>query len=199
MAEPPPAAASAASAPPPEGPEEKEELSPGGARPAAEGTVSESDPGEKKPDSEPFLTPPAVTAGSKKNVTSRETTGAAGMKRSQESPRLRKSPRGPSPKRMSPWRSSPRNDQAMTSFSLSPRLLGTTPRAKRRSWCRSSLKGIKRRKSLPPVHQDVTGTFSLYQSFFQETGRAAACSKLKFNFMARLLGWLQRNCVILAQ
>ncbi|KAF1421269.1 hypothetical protein FQV23_0011791, partial [Spheniscus humboldti] len=34
--------------------------------------------------------------------------------------------------------------------------LVTTPEAKRRSWCRSSLKGTKRRKSLPPVHQDVT-------------------------------------------
>ncbi|NXP50799.1 DSN1 protein, partial [Heliornis fulica] len=33
----------------------------------------------------------------------------------------------------------------------------TTPQAKRHSWCcRSSLKGTKRRKSLPPIHQDVT-------------------------------------------
>ncbi|NWX48168.1 DSN1 protein, partial [Steatornis caripensis] len=31
----------------------------------------------------------------------------------------------------------------------------TSPQAKRRSWCRSSLKGTKGRKSLPPVHQDV--------------------------------------------
>ncbi|NXJ04181.1 DSN1 protein, partial [Odontophorus gujanensis] len=33
----------------------------------------------------------------------------------------------------------------------------TGSQSKRRSWRRSSLKGTKRRKSLPPFHQDVTG------------------------------------------
>ncbi|XP_074021260.1 kinetochore-associated protein DSN1 homolog [Numenius arquata] len=183
MAEPP--AAAAASAPPTEGPEEKEERSPGGARPAAEGVVSESDPGEKKADPEQFLTPPAVAAGSKKNISSHEATGAAARRRSQESPRLSKSPRGPSPKRSSPWRSSPRNDRAVTSFSLSPRLLGTTPQAKRRSWCRSSLKGIKRRKSLPPVHQDVTELSKSISLDLPEIDRLSMLLLSSFQFSAQ--------------
>ncbi|XP_054039465.1 kinetochore-associated protein DSN1 homolog isoform X1 [Rissa tridactyla] len=174
-----PGAGAAASARP------SEERSPGAASPAAEGAVSESDPREKKTDPEQFLTPPDVTAVSKKNVSSHETTGVSVRKRSQESPSLGKSPVGPSPKRLSPWRSSPRKDHALNSFNLSPRQLSTTPQAKRRSWCRSSLKGTKRRKSLPPVHQDVTELSKSISLDLPEVDRLSTLLLSSFQFSAQ--------------
>uniref|UniRef100_A0A7M4F3U5 Uncharacterized protein n=1 Tax=Crocodylus porosus TaxID=8502 RepID=A0A7M4F3U5_CROPO len=58
----------------------------------------------------------------------------------------------PSPKQALPWKSSPRKALAFGSPPSSSR-----SRVTRRSWRRSSLKGTKRRKSLPPFHPDVTG------------------------------------------
>ncbi|KAM6330525.1 kinetochore-associated protein DSN1 homolog isoform 2-T2 [Alca torda] len=176
MAESPVAAASA---------RPSEERSPGAASPAAEGAVSESDPGEKKTDPEQFLTPPDVTAVSKKNVSSHEMTRVSVKKRSQGSPSLGKRPLGPSPKRLSPWRSSPRKDHALSSFSLSPRRLSTTPQAKRRSWCRSSLTGKKRRKSLPPVHQDVTELSKSISLNLPEIDRLSMLLLSSFQFSAQ--------------
>ncbi|XP_054663795.1 kinetochore-associated protein DSN1 homolog isoform X2 [Grus americana] len=162
-----------------------EERSPRGARTAVEGGVAESDPGEKKADPEQFLKLD-VTAVSK-NVSPHEATGAAMRKRSHESPSLRKSPLGPSPKRLSPWRSSPRKDHASSSFNLSPRQLIATPQAKRRSWCRSSLKGTKRRKSLPPVHQDVTELSKSISLDLPEIDRLSLLLLSSFQFSARKL------------
>ncbi|KAM7079771.1 kinetochore-associated protein DSN1 homolog isoform 1-T1 [Ciconia maguari] len=156
---------------------------------AAVGRVGggDPDPGEKKVDSEQFLKPPDVTAVSKNNVSPCETTGAATRKRSHESPSLRKSPLRPSPKRLSPWRSSPRKDHTLSSFSLSPRALVTTPQAKRRSWCRSSLKGTKRRKSLPPVHQDVTELSKSISLDLPEIDRLSMLLLSSFQFSAQKL------------
>ncbi|XP_009876112.1 PREDICTED: kinetochore-associated protein DSN1 homolog, partial [Apaloderma vittatum] len=108
-------------------------------------------------------------------------------KRSQESPRLQKSALEPSPKRLSPWKSSPRKDHSPSSFSLSPRLLVPTPQAKRRSWCRSSLKGMKRRKSLPPVHQDVTELSKSISLDLPETDRLSMLLLSSFQFSAQKL------------
>ncbi|XP_009464667.1 PREDICTED: kinetochore-associated protein DSN1 homolog, partial [Nipponia nippon] len=160
--------------------------SPGGARPAGEGAASDPDPGEKKADPERFLKPPDVTAVSK-NVSPCETPGAATRKRSHDSPSLRKSPLGPSPTRLSPWRSSPRKDHASSSFNLTPRPLITTPQAKRRSWCRSSLKGTKRRKSLPPVHQDVTELSKSISLDLPEMDRLSMLLLSSFQFSAQKL------------
>ncbi|KAF1593510.1 hypothetical protein FQV11_0000559, partial [Eudyptes moseleyi] len=145
------------------------------------------DPGEKKVDPERFLKPPDVTAVSRKNLSPCETTGAAMRKRSHGSPSLRKSPLGPSPKRLSPWRSSPRKDHTLSSFNLSPRPLVTTPEAKRRSWCRSSLKGTKRRKSLPPVHQDVTELSKSISLDLPEIDRLSMLLLSSFQFSAQKL------------
>ncbi|KAF1614414.1 hypothetical protein FQV09_0013604, partial [Eudyptes chrysolophus] len=145
------------------------------------------DPGEKKVDPERFLKPPDVTAVSRKNLSPCETTGAAMRKRSHGSPSLRKSPLRPSPKRLSPWRSSPRKDHTLSSFNLSPRPLVTTPEAKRRSWCRSSLKGTKRRKSLPPVHQDVTELSKSISLDLPEIDRLSMLLLSSFQFSAQKL------------
>ncbi|XP_068277857.1 kinetochore-associated protein DSN1 homolog [Nyctibius grandis] len=188
MAEPTPRGSGPRSAAPPRpcaGSEE--ERSPGGARPAAEGVAAESDPGEKKADPEQFPKPPDLTAVGKKNVSPYEPTAAAMRKRSQESPSVRKSPLGSSDKRLSPWRSSPRKDHTLSSFSLSPRQLITTPQAKRRSWCRSSLKGTKRRKSLPPVHQDVTELSKSISLDLPETDRLSLLLLSSFQFSAQKL------------
>ncbi|XP_076216893.1 kinetochore-associated protein DSN1 homolog [Aptenodytes patagonicus] len=169
------------------GSEEEEERSPGGARPAAEAAASDPGPGEKKVDPEQFLKPPDVTAVSRKNLSPCETAGAAMRKRSHGSPTLRKSPLGPSPRRLSPWRSSPRKDHTLSSFNLSPRPLVATPEAKRRSWCRSSLKGTKRRKSLPPVHQDVTELSKSISLDLPEIDRLSVLLLSSFQFSAQKL------------
>ncbi|XP_042658756.1 kinetochore-associated protein DSN1 homolog [Tyto alba] len=112
---------------------------------------------------------------------------AVTRKRSYESSSLRKSPLGHSPKKLSPCRSSPRKDHASSSFNLSPRLLVRTPQAKRRSWCRSSLKGKKHRKSLPPVHQDVTELSKSISLDLPETDRLSMLLLSSFQFSAQKL------------
>ncbi|XP_059689034.1 kinetochore-associated protein DSN1 homolog [Gavia stellata] len=128
--------------------------SPGGARPAAGGVVSDPDPGERKADPKQFLKPPDVAAVSQ-NISPCETTGAATRKTSHKSPSPRKSP------------------------------LVTTPQAKRRSWCRSSLKGTKHRKSLPPVHQDVTDLSKSISLDLPETDRLSMLLLSSFQFSAQ--------------
>ncbi|NXL10003.1 DSN1 protein, partial [Mesembrinibis cayennensis] len=73
------------------------------------------------------------------------------------------------------------------SFSLTPRPLITTPQAKRRSWCRSSLKGTKRRKSLPPVHQDVTELSKSISLDLPEMDRLSMLLLSSFQFSAQKL------------
>uniref|UniRef100_A0A8C0C0Z1 DSN1 component of MIS12 kinetochore complex n=1 Tax=Buteo japonicus TaxID=224669 RepID=A0A8C0C0Z1_9AVES len=73
------------------------------------------------------------------------------------------------------------------SFNLSPRLLITSPQAKRRSWCRSSLKGTKRRKSLPPVHQDVTELSKSISLELPEVDRLSMLLLSSFQFSAQKL------------
>ncbi|NXO59214.1 DSN1 protein, partial [Aramus guarauna] len=92
-----------------------------------------------------------------------------------------------SPKRVSPWSSSPRKDHASSSFNLSPRQLIAAPQAKRRSWCRSSLKGTKRRKSLPPVHQDVAELSKSISLDLPETDRLSMLLLSSFQFSAQKL------------
>ncbi|KAM6364741.1 kinetochore-associated protein DSN1 homolog [Pluvialis apricaria] len=187
MAEPPAGSGGPAGAPSPRPAEEKEEeeRSPGGARPAAQGAVSESDPGEKKADPEQFLTPPDGTAVSKKNISPHETTGEAVRKRSHESSSLRKRSPGPSGKRLSAGKSSPSTDHSSSSFNMCLRPLVTSPQAKRRSWCRSSLKGTKRRKSLPPVHQDVTELSKSISLDLPEIDRLSTLLLSSFQFSAQ--------------
>ncbi|XP_071583032.1 kinetochore-associated protein DSN1 homolog [Heliangelus exortis] len=134
--------------PPSEGSEK--ECSPDGSHPVAAGVAA--------PHQHP--NPRDVATASKKPSGARKTPRAALRKKSQQrTPSQRKNPLGSSPTRLSPWKSSPRNDQTGSSFSLSPQLSSGSSR-KRRSWRRSSLKGTKRRKSLPPVQQDASGTAS---------------------------------------
>ncbi|NXW65578.1 DSN1 protein, partial [Eurystomus gularis] len=63
----------------------------------------------------------------------------------------------------------------------------TTPQSKRRSWCRSSLKGTKRRKSLPPVHHDVTELSKSISLDLPETERLAVLLLSSFQFSAQKL------------
>ncbi|NXT43864.1 DSN1 protein, partial [Pelecanoides urinatrix] len=63
----------------------------------------------------------------------------------------------------------------------------TTPQAKRRSWCRSSLKGTKRRKSLPPVHQDVTELSKAISLDLPEIDRLSMLLLSSFQFSAQKL------------
>ncbi|NXI35228.1 DSN1 protein, partial [Galbula dea] len=59
--------------------------------------------------------------------------------------------------------------------------------AKRRSWCRSSLKGAKRRKSLLPVHQDVTELSRSISLDLPETDRLSLLLLTSFQFSAQKL------------
>ncbi|NWQ96765.1 DSN1 protein, partial [Burhinus bistriatus] len=61
----------------------------------------------------------------------------------------------------------------------------TSPRAKRRSWCRSSLKGTNRRKSLPPVHQDVTELSKSISLDLPEIDRLSMLLLSSFQFSAQ--------------
>lgn len=66
---------------------------------------------------------------------------------------------GPSPKRISPQRADPDVGKASTSFNVSLGQL-PSPQASRPSLSRRSMKqDTNRRKSLPPLHSDVTGRF----------------------------------------
>ncbi|NXS38980.1 DSN1 protein, partial [Balaeniceps rex] len=59
--------------------------------------------------------------------------------------------------------------------------------AKRRSWRRSSLKGTKRRKSLPPVHQDVTELSKSISLDLPEIDRLSMLLLSSFQFSAQKL------------
>ncbi|NXE84776.1 DSN1 protein, partial [Cochlearius cochlearius] len=65
--------------------------------------------------------------------------------------------------------------------------------AKRRSWCRSSLKGTKRRKSLPPVHQDVTDLSKSISLDLPETDRLSMLLLSSFQFSAQKLEHLLKQ------
>ncbi|NXL91806.1 DSN1 protein, partial [Alectura lathami] len=67
----------------------------------------------------------------------------------------------------------------------SPNAAGS--QAKRRSWRRSSLKGTKRRKSLPPFHQDVTELSKAISLDLPETDRLSALLLSSFQFSAQKL------------
>uniref|UniRef100_A0A8D0FHE0 DSN1 component of MIS12 kinetochore complex n=1 Tax=Strix occidentalis caurina TaxID=311401 RepID=A0A8D0FHE0_STROC len=82
---------------------------------------------------------------------------------------------------------SPRKDRTPSSFTLSPTLLSSTPQDKRRSWCRSSLKGTKQRKSLPPFHQDVTELSKSISLDLPETDRLSVLLLSSFQFSAQKL------------
>ncbi|NWQ71954.1 DSN1 protein, partial [Neopipo cinnamomea] len=56
---------------------------------------------------------------------------------------------------------------------------------KRRSWCRSSLKGSKRRKSLPPVHQDITELSKSISLDLPESERLSTLILSCFQFSAQ--------------
>ncbi|XP_009953463.1 PREDICTED: kinetochore-associated protein DSN1 homolog, partial [Leptosomus discolor] len=136
------------------------------------------DPGKRKQaDPERFRKPPDKTAVN---------PPAAMRKASHESPSLKKSPLASSPKRLSPWKSSPRKDHTTSSFNLSPRHL-VTAQAKRRSWRRSSLKGTKHRRSLPPVHRDVTEISKSISLELPETERLSMLLLSSFQFSAEKL------------
>uniref|UniRef100_A0A8C4UQI8 DSN1 component of MIS12 kinetochore complex n=1 Tax=Falco tinnunculus TaxID=100819 RepID=A0A8C4UQI8_FALTI len=158
----------------------QEERSPGGARPAAGGGAADSDPGEEQADPKQFLKQPDKTAGSK-NSSPHGVTRAA-VKTSRRSPSL-----GKSTFRLSPLRKSTKSDNMLSSFSLSPRLLITTPQARRRSWRRSSLKGTRRRTSLPPLHQDVTELSKSISLDLPEIDRLSVLLLSSFEFSAQKL------------
>ncbi|XP_047910878.2 kinetochore-associated protein DSN1 homolog isoform X1 [Anser cygnoides] len=134
-----------------------QEASPGGAPCAADGAVPELDPAEKKGDAEQPVKAPDVIAVSKENVSSLVNAGAGTRKRSYGSPSPRKSP------------------------------LLVSPQAKRRSWRRSSLKGTRRRKSLPPFHQDVTELCESISLDLPETDRLSMLLLSSFQFSAQKL------------
>ncbi|NXK13764.1 DSN1 protein, partial [Herpetotheres cachinnans] len=69
----------------------------------------------------------------------------------------------------------------------------TTPQAKRRSWCRSSLKGTKRRKSLPPLHQDVTELSKSISLDLPEIDRLSVLLLSSFEFSAQKLEHVLRQ------
>nr|XP_033772155.1 kinetochore-associated protein DSN1 homolog [Geotrypetes seraphini] len=77
----------------------------------------------------------------------------------------------------SPWRSSPRE--------LSPK--GHNYQKRQRSWCRSSLKGSKRRQSLPPIHHDTTGLSKAISLDLPEKERLSVLLHSCFQFSVQKL------------
>uniref|UniRef100_A0A8V0XMI3 DSN1 homolog, MIS12 kinetochore complex component n=1 Tax=Gallus gallus TaxID=9031 RepID=A0A8V0XMI3_CHICK len=63
----------------------------------------------------------------------------------------------------------------------------TSCQTKRRSWRRSSLKGSKRRKSLPPFHEDVTALSQAISLDLPETDRLSMLLLSSFQFSAQKL------------
>ncbi|KAM6294092.1 kinetochore-associated protein DSN1 homolog [Aegotheles albertisi] len=155
---------------------------PAGGAPPEAAAGSESGSGEKKADPEQVPEPPGTPGGSERSVGARGTAGAAVRRRSREDPSPGKSPRRPSP-----WKSSAGKNQASRSFNVSPGRVGPSPQAKRRSWRRSSLKGTKRRKSLPPVHRDVTELSRSISLELPEDERLAELLLASFQFTAQEL------------
>ncbi|XP_062454438.1 kinetochore-associated protein DSN1 homolog isoform X1 [Rhea pennata] len=153
----------------------------------------ESELREKKAETKLFLKPTDVTTVSKKNVSPCEKTGGALRKRSHRSLSPKKSPLGPSPERISPCKSSPRKDHTLSSFNLSPRPLTISPQARRRSWRRSSLKGTKHRKSLPPFHQDVAELSKSISLDLPETDRLSMLLLSSFQFSAQKLEYVLKQ------
>ncbi|XP_050164823.1 kinetochore-associated protein DSN1 homolog isoform X1 [Myiozetetes cayanensis] len=147
------------------------ERCPGGARPEPGGAAGDPEPGAQEAGAEPFLKPPAA-----------RTPGASIRKRRLGTPKPRLSPLRSSPRRRG---SSPRQEQSPNSFSLSP--LVATPQGKRRSWCRSSLKGSKRRKSLPPVHRDIAELSKSISLDLPESERLSTLILSCFQFTAQKL------------
>uniref|UniRef100_A0A8C3DMT7 DSN1 component of MIS12 kinetochore complex n=1 Tax=Corvus moneduloides TaxID=1196302 RepID=A0A8C3DMT7_CORMO len=129
----------------------------GGPSPGTGGGAPDPHSAEKAADAEPFPKPPANKKG---------TPGSSSRKK-----------RAPS---------SPRKEQPLSSFSLSP--IVATPQGKRRSWRRSSLKGRRsRRKSLPPVHHEVTELSQSISLELPEIQRLSSLLLSSFQFSARKL------------
>lgn len=154
--------------------------------------TQECEPSETKVEPECFSKPNKTIspgAGNKANVSSSpsDKVGVVTRKRSCPSPSPKKAAQSPSPKRISPWRGSPKKGLTSSSFNLSPRALAISPQITRRSWCRSSLKGTNRRKSLPPFHQDVTELSKSISLDLPETDRLSMLLLSSFQFSAQKL------------
>ncbi|EMP30880.1 Pre-B-cell leukemia transcription factor 3 [Chelonia mydas] len=156
------------------------------------GGTQEHDPSDEKVEPEHFSEPNKVISpgpGNKANVRASPSDRVRGATRKRSCPRPspKKIDRSPSPKRISPWRESPRKGLTSSSFNLSPRALAISPQITRRSWCRSSLKGTNRRKSLPPFHQDVTELSKSISLDFPETDRLSMLLLSSFQFSTQKL------------
>ncbi|CAM5169866.1 unnamed protein product [Eretmochelys imbricata] len=156
------------------------------------GGTQEHDPSEEKVEPEHFSEPNKVISpgpGNKANVRASPSDRVRGATRKRSCPRPspKKIDRSPSPKRISPWRESPRKGLTSSSFNLSPRALAIGPQTTRRSWCRSSMKGTNRRKSLPPFHQDVTELSKSISLDFPETDRLSMLLLSSFQFSTQKL------------
>ncbi|XP_068035531.1 kinetochore-associated protein DSN1 homolog [Anomalospiza imberbis] len=107
---------------------------------------------------------------------------AAAAEAPSKPPRPKGTPSSSSRKRRAPG--SPRIRR--NSFRLSP--IVATSQGKRRSWRRSSLKGRRsRRKSLPPVHEEVTGLSQSISLELPEVQRLSLLLLSSFQFSARKL------------
>uniref|UniRef100_A0A8D0GIQ8 DSN1 component of MIS12 kinetochore complex n=1 Tax=Sphenodon punctatus TaxID=8508 RepID=A0A8D0GIQ8_SPHPU len=153
--------------------------------PGAEGGIDAVEMQECGPESECAARPDGAAAPCSDTCT-RARTSPSGK------PARERSPRGRSPKeggaRSSPRRRSPRTGLASVSFNLSSIALDKSPPATCRSWRRSSLKGgTSRRKSLPPLHQDVAELNKLISVDLPEEDRLAGLLLASFQFSARKL------------
>ncbi|XP_067416761.1 kinetochore-associated protein DSN1 homolog isoform X2 [Emydura macquarii macquarii] len=156
------------------------------------GGTQERDCSKEKVESERFSKPNKTISPRSGNKASmraspNDKVGGATRKRSCSSPAPKKAARSPSPKRIFSWRGSPRKGLTSSSFNLSARALAISPQITRRSWCRSSLKGTNRRKSLPPFHQDVTELSKSISLDLPETDRLSMLLLSSFQFSAQKL------------
>ncbi|NXC40469.1 DSN1 protein, partial [Penelope pileata] len=90
-----------------------------------------------------------------------------------------------SQKDVTPEAASRKRSHRSPSSTKSPRV--PSSQTKRRSWRRSSLKGTKRRKSLPPFHQDVTELSKAISLELPETDRLSLLLLSSFQFSAQKL------------
>ncbi|XP_032939584.1 kinetochore-associated protein DSN1 homolog [Catharus ustulatus] len=148
---------------------QQNEPQPGGACPERGGAAP-------APGSEEIFQPP----------NSKQTPSSSSRKKKtpSSSSKKKKTPSSSSKKKKPP--SSSEKEPPANSFSLSP--IVATPGGRRRSWRRCSLKGRRsRRKSLPPVHQDVAELSKSISLELPEIQRLSLLLLSSFQFSAQKL------------
>ncbi|XP_060107980.1 kinetochore-associated protein DSN1 homolog isoform X2 [Heteronotia binoei] len=147
----------------------------------------EDPPSQEKMEAAHFLSSKGMTSSTCDAPADARTSASGTSKRKQRRPPSPKKAEdyGPSPRRMSPQQLNPDVGKASTSFNVSLGQL-PSPRVSRPSLSRRSLKqDANRRKSLPPLHTDVTELSKAISRDLPEKDRMAQLLLSSFQYAAQ--------------